>query len=53
MPESVVGLLATRGEAEGAMHELERAGFRSNDIGIVTLAVSPRRAGRVSRALMQ
>jgi hypothetical protein len=40
MPETVVGLFRTRGEAESAMRKLEQAGFTSSDISIVT----PRRS---------
>jgi hypothetical protein len=40
MPETVVGLFRTRGEAESALRKLEQAGFTSSDISIVT----PRRA---------
>ena len=36
MPETVVGLFRTRAEAETGLRELERAGFSSSDIEIVT-----------------
>lgn len=44
MPETVVGLFRTRGEAENALRQLERAGFTSSDISIVT--PRPAREGR-------
>ena len=38
MPETVVGVLRSRGEADSAVTSLERAGFTAEEVGLVTPA---------------